>query len=431
MSAILDKPFSAIQRIARTIFRGTPNLFTTSDLNRQIEALKYQLDRIESQDYAGFVENLSLAVLRSSSGTGNTITATVSPVSSGKMYVTVRGCKFDLGSASISVAKSAISNGQYACLILRVSSSTVTFADDPTHEIAGAKFADNTAMAAADQVVYSEGELMLVGADSINPDTDVAILAVIKAIPTSGAPSGVFVLKNFTSENLGFLIKRELLRIEDFNPTQTGTIQAGMRYDEALSILSRSFIPIGAAFPFFLPVSVSPLPYGWVPCGALRTYAGAYVQGAIEDAYEALYGAGNISFDVAQIVSGGTTIKYVRISQVLGITVPDTAGRFIRAGIAETDLGLTGGEEMKTLTVENLPAHKHAAGELSVFFPSGLMGWKSSTGASELQSQTAHNSGWTAEDTKEVDGDTANAGGGQAFDNRPPFVNSNYIMRVA
>lgn len=435
MSAILDKPFNALQRIARTIFRGTPNLFTTSDLNRQMEAFKFQLDRIEGQDYAGFVDNFNIAVLRSNSGAGDTITVTASPISSGKMYVTVRGCKFDLGAADLYVTKSGMANGDYACLILRVSASTVTFADDPTHEIAGAKFADNTAMAAADQIVYSNGSLMLVGIDSINPDTDVAVLAVIKAIPTASASTGVYVAKNYTNKYLGFLIRRDLLRIEDFSANQTGTIQAGMRYDAAISILAHAMIPVGAAFPYFKAVDTTPLPYGWVPLGALRTFSGAYVQGNIEDAYEALYGAGNIIFETKTITSGETTIQYVRIKQVLSFVLPDIAGKFIRAGIAETDLGTGGGSEFKTLTTDNLPAHKHGAGTLKVVFASGIMQWRQPSTTqgtpSELQSQSNHNSGWTDSVTKDVSGETATAGEGEAFDNRPPFMNFNYIIRVA
>ena len=431
MSAILDKPFSAVQRIARTIFKGTPNLFTTSDLNRQMEAFQFQMNRIEGQGYAGYVENLSVSVLRSNSGIGNAITATLTPPALGHMYVTVRGCKFDLGESEISVTKSSLSNGQYVALVLRVTSSTVTFADDPTHEIAGAKFADNTALAAADQIVYSNGSLVLVAAGDINPDTDVAVLAAIKLLSTDSVSTGVYVVKNYTNRYLGYLVQREILRIEDYNPTQTGTFESGMRYDAAISLLSRSIIPVGAAFPYFLSVSANALPYGWVPCGALRTFSGAYVQGSIEDAYEALYGSGNITFDTGTITSGGTTIKYVRITQVLGISVPDTTGKFVRAGIAETDLGLTGGAESKTLAIENLPAHKHGATGLSVYFSSGVMQWRGDSGPSELQSQSNHNSGWTSETTKSVSGETAATGGGQAIDIRPPFMNFNYIMRVA
>ena len=49
MANIIEKAFDASKNIVRTIFLGKPNLFTTSDLNRQIEAFKYQMDSIENR----------------------------------------------------------------------------------------------------------------------------------------------------------------------------------------------------------------------------------------------------------------------------------------------------------------------------------------------------------------------------------------------
>ena len=431
MSAIIDKPFNVAQRIVRTLFRGTPNLFTTSDINRQIEAFKYQIDRIECQSYSGIAENLTINAVRGGGGSGSTITATISPVSSGKMYVTARGCKFDLGQAEISVERT-MTNGQYACVVLRGTSQLVTYSGDPTHLISGALFADGTSKPAADHLVFTSAEIVFVGADEINLDTDVAILAVVKAIPITSSPLGVYVLKNYTDSNLGFLAHRELLRIEDFDKTRIGAIQSGMRYDEAISILTRNLVHIGTAFPYFKPVNEEVLPYGWIPCGALRTYVGSYVQGELEDAYEAIYGAGNIIFTPSTVApGGGSSVKYVRISQCLGLTIPDTTGRFLRAGVTENDLFQTGGSDTKTLSSENIPEHTHTAGTLKVTFPTGIMAWESDSGASELQSQNSHNSGWTKPASQNITGTTGSSGNSTPFDIRPSFVNSNYIMRVA
>ena len=49
MSKIVDKVFDAGKKIIRSVFLGSPNLFTTSDLNRQIEAIKYQLDSLDDK----------------------------------------------------------------------------------------------------------------------------------------------------------------------------------------------------------------------------------------------------------------------------------------------------------------------------------------------------------------------------------------------
>ena len=46
MSKIVTKAFDATKKVVRSIFRGSPNLLTSSDLNRQFEALKHQIDEV-------------------------------------------------------------------------------------------------------------------------------------------------------------------------------------------------------------------------------------------------------------------------------------------------------------------------------------------------------------------------------------------------
>ena len=60
MSAIIERAFNKTQKIIRAVFRGSPNLITTSDLNRQFESMRYQADRIDER--IGVVSDLSLKV---------------------------------------------------------------------------------------------------------------------------------------------------------------------------------------------------------------------------------------------------------------------------------------------------------------------------------------------------------------------------------
>lgn len=145
MANIIEKTFDVSKNIVRTIFLGKPNLFTTSDLNRQIQAFKYQMDSIEKR--LGAESDMEIDV----SSSGIQICCTVTKGT----YFRVNGLNIPLPDSEDMFAVNA-DYGQEVYFYVWGKFARKTYANDPTHEIAGAKFSDGTSMPAADQLVLSE-----------------------------------------------------------------------------------------------------------------------------------------------------------------------------------------------------------------------------------------------------------------------------------
>lgn len=157
MSKILEKTFDAGKKIMRSVFRGVPNLLTTSDLNRQIEALKFQIDQL--QDLVGVATKDFEVIYEVKNGVLNVGLENMEPVEDGCVHLEVKGCRFNINADTSLKIDASIQNFVYLVLVATV--KTVTYADDPTHEISGATFEDGTSMEAADNHVYTDEHLML------------------------------------------------------------------------------------------------------------------------------------------------------------------------------------------------------------------------------------------------------------------------------
>ena len=168
MSSIVDKAFDATQKIMRTIFRGTPNLFTTPDLNRQIEAFDYRLKRLEW--FRGIETDMTAE--RNIGAGYNNVYITYS-------YIRVFGCTLYEGvrtSGTIDLRGGLPTGG----IGIFITPKVLTYADDPSHNIAGAKFQDGTSLAAADQQVIDNWGFAFLQTsvwDSITDVTDQFIIA--------------------------------------------------------------------------------------------------------------------------------------------------------------------------------------------------------------------------------------------------------------
>lgn len=140
MSSIIPKPFDSTMKILRAIFKGSPNLFTTSDLNRQLEAFDYRLRQLEW--FRGLETDMSV------SATMDTLTVSYT-------YIRIYGCTLYEGtrvSSTIDFGSSvvALTTGFIYMIV-----DTITYTDDASHLVSGAKFADNTSKAAADHLVVT------------------------------------------------------------------------------------------------------------------------------------------------------------------------------------------------------------------------------------------------------------------------------------
>lgn len=145
MANIIEKTFDVSKNIVRTIFLGRPNLFTTSDLNRQIEAFKYQMNSIENR--LGAESDIEISF----SSTGSRVSCSVTKGT----YFRVNGLNIPLPNPSDVFGVDA-NYGTECYFYVWGNFARKTYTNDPTHEIAGAKFSDGTSIPAADQLVLGD-----------------------------------------------------------------------------------------------------------------------------------------------------------------------------------------------------------------------------------------------------------------------------------
>lgn len=218
MSKILEKAFDASKKIIRSIFNGSPNLITTSDLNRQFEALKHQADRLDEK--TGFlIEGGNLGFKLEGS------TLKVDLIFDTMEY---KGCSFDPDQTTI-VETNFTASAPYAYFCLVADKETLTYDTDVTHEIAGAKFADGTSMRAADQIVYKNERFVLThSVESLN--NLVGIIAFFKLINGK-----VYASENWTDFYSPLRVKDNSGSVgSGFETSQKYPIKLGDTYDVAL-----------------------------------------------------------------------------------------------------------------------------------------------------------------------------------------------------
>lgn len=221
MSKILEKAFDASKKIIRSIFNGSPNLITTSDLNRQFEALKHQADKLDEK--TGFlIEGGNLGFKLD----GSTLKVDLT-------YDTMeyKGCAFNPDKETI-VETNFTASAPYAYFCLVADKETLTYDTDVTHEIAGAKFADGTSMRAADQIVYKNERFVLThSVESLN--NLVGIIAFFKLINGK-----VYASENWTDFYSPLRVKDNSGSVgSDFETSKKYPIKLGDTYDVALGKL--------------------------------------------------------------------------------------------------------------------------------------------------------------------------------------------------
>lgn len=221
MSKILEKAFDASKKIIRSIFNGSPNLITTSDLNRQFEALKHQADKLDEK--TGFLiegGNLEFKL------EGSTL-----KVNFAYSTMEYKGCVF-YPDQKITVDTNFTASAPYAYFCLVADKETLTYDTDVTHEIAGAKFADGTSMRAADQIVYKNERFVLThSVESLN--NLVGIIAFFRLINGK-----VYASENWTDFYSPLRVKDGSGSVgSDFETSQKYPIKLGDTYDVALGKL--------------------------------------------------------------------------------------------------------------------------------------------------------------------------------------------------
>lgn len=234
MSKIISKAFNASKKIIRSVFKGSPNLITSADLNRQIEALKYQLDQLD--DKTGFLSDIDVTY---------SLSAGTLSVGCTFSYIKFKGCSFSPSASSLNTNLTNSAPVAYLCLVAE--SETITYDNDSTHEIAGAKFSDGTSMPAANQVVYKNESFVLTHAlSSLN--NLVGILGVFQLSENTG---NVLFKRNYITEGNSLSMGNEGVILE-YNKSLSGAVNAGKSYDEAFSILENRANNIVTGWRFLL-----------------------------------------------------------------------------------------------------------------------------------------------------------------------------------
>lgn len=222
MSKIIEKAFDAGKKIIRSIFLGSPNLITSSDLNRQFEAIKYQLDQLDEK--TGVSSDLSI--------NASVASGTLS-VSYDYTFISYKGCSFSPAKTALSINLTSSAPTAYVCLTAE--KETLTYDTDVTHDIAGAKFEDGTSYAAANQIVYKNEKVVITHSVSGVANL-VGILALIEL-----STSGNLVIKyNCINKNTSLSMDSTDL-VKDFDVNARGAVKNGMSYDRAFSIIENRF----------------------------------------------------------------------------------------------------------------------------------------------------------------------------------------------
>lgn len=140
MSSIKDKVYNASQKIIRAVFHGAPNLFTTPDINRQLDVFDHRFGMLE-----GFLPATSDMTFSVANGEAKMTYS----------YLEVAGVQLYKGSSKTDVITDGFYNDDHL-IGLYVKRKLVTYANDGAdHLISGAVFVDGTSMAAADHYVIS------------------------------------------------------------------------------------------------------------------------------------------------------------------------------------------------------------------------------------------------------------------------------------
>lgn len=182
-------------------------------------------------------------------------------------------------------------------------------------------------------------------------------------------------------------------RVTTLDSTMTTKIQQAQT---AATDAASALLPVGTIVMY----AGTTLPTGWVACNG---------QLLERNTYQKL-------FQILGTAYGNTTNSNFR--------VPDIRNRFpVGAGDAYS-VGTTGGVATVALTVAQMPSHTH-----------GVTAEKFSQGVGLYQSNLGAGSGWQSLSTTEAGSSSAlvtkAVGGGQAHENRPPFMAFTFIIKVS
>lgn len=397
MSNIVEKAFNKSQKIVRAIFRGSPNLITTSDLNRQFEGIKYQSDKIEER--LGVISDISLKVEIA------TDTWTITPSFT---YLETKGTSFNPSKSAVSLFSKT---GVYLCLV--ADTEIVTYSTDFSHEISGATFADGTSMASADQIIYKNESIVI----TENPSSVGNLIAILARCTYSSGTINTLIyaipnrstLQDYVVESVKPLLSRiQILESAIINTVMVGSI---MMWNKSL---------LGKVNVDDIKASI---PYGYVPCHILMLGSStANTEFAAWSAYVTELGY--------SITLGGGSLQSINFSNIPGVPLLD--GKFPIGASSVLPLGSTGGNSSVTLTEEHLPTHSHVYSG-SNKDAGRAYNYTKSNGVSGTYVKTQliqNGAGADGNDNGSGAFETTKEGNGASFNIMPPYRGIYFIIKI-
>lgn len=229
MASIISKAFDTTKKVFNTIFNGSPNLFTTDDLNITMKRLNNYLMSLES-----------ITGVR----TDMVIQAQYSDFSAYDLEVSYKfqnlyafGCHFTSDNIFRSLAASNRDEQNPGYLVATFKRKKVTFSDDSTHTISGATFDDGTLLQAADYEVLEDPTFSLLASSEIPDSTDDSLVVVLAKFTPNVADEKAVIVCNYVrigKENSVPLNSTGVLTLSDL---RSGKLSTGMSYDNAISRL--------------------------------------------------------------------------------------------------------------------------------------------------------------------------------------------------
>lgn len=152
MAEIIEKTWKPDLMVDRPVFKGYPNLFTADDMNMLTNQVYERLNIIEG--LVGVQSDINVTSCKGSSGK---MTLTISGTS-----LIVRGSDFkEVFNGGKTFSCGSLLQGDKVFLYLLATSELLTYENDPTGDLAVAKFSNGTSKPAAEYKVFKNPKLEL------------------------------------------------------------------------------------------------------------------------------------------------------------------------------------------------------------------------------------------------------------------------------
>ena len=227
MASIITKAFNATKKVFNTIFNGSPNLFTTDDMNVTMQRLNNYLMSLES--ITGVRTDM---VTQAQYSDVNYL-----DVSYKFKNLYAFGCHFTSDDTFRSLNVTIIDKHNPVYLVATFKRRKVTFSDDTDHTISGATFDDGTLKQAADYEVLEDPTFSLLGSSEIHDSTDDALVVVLTKFTSNVADEKAIVVENYVHIGIENSVPLNSAGVLTLSTSQSGKLSTGMSYDSAISRL--------------------------------------------------------------------------------------------------------------------------------------------------------------------------------------------------